>query len=162
MKLQLALCATLSCLGSVDLEPLMAQTHPSNAQRWLAETPAVPEFVAPATQKLWEKRRQEIRAELGRLLGQLPPRPQKPSVRILAREERNGYVLEKLQFDNGAGADVPGYLLLPADAAAPAAKSPAILYCHWHGGQYDIGKEELFGTNAVPEPPGPALARRGF
>ena len=39
---------------------------------------------------------------------------------------------------------------------------PAILYCHWHGGQYEVGKEELFGTNATPVALGPELARRGY
>jgi len=70
----------------------------------------------------------------------------------MSREDRDGYVVEKFQFDNGAGALVPGYLLLPKDLKG---KAPAILYCHWHGGQYDIWQEELFKTNAVPEPAGP-------
>jgi dienelactone hydrolase len=68
-------------------------------------------------------------------------------------------LVEKFQFDNGAGATVPGYILLPKNAVA---KSPAILYCHWHGGEYDIGKEELFQAKHTPEPPGPTLAKRGF
>ncbi len=93
------------------------------------------------------------------MLGDLPPRPRKLKVETLTREERPGYVVEKFQFDNGAGAIVPGYLLLPEKANG---KAPGILYCHWHGGQYDIGKQELFRTNAVPEPAGPALARQGF
>ena len=67
--------------------------------------------------------------------------------------------MEKFQFDNGAGAIVPGYLLLPEEATG---KAPAILYCHWHGGEYDIGKEELFQAKHTPEPPGPAFAKRGF
>jgi dienelactone hydrolase len=49
--------------------------------------------------------------------------------------------------------------LLPKSGPA---RKPAILYCHWHGGQYDVGKEELFRTNALPEPPGPALVRDGY
>jgi dienelactone hydrolase len=36
------------------------------------------------------------------------------------------------------------------------------LYCHWHGGQYDIGKDEMLGTNATPVAPGPALAEKGY
>jgi dienelactone hydrolase len=36
------------------------------------------------------------------------------------------------------------------------------LFCHWHGGEYDIGKEELFEARHIPEAPGPAFARRGF
>ena len=54
---------------------------------------------------------------------------------------------------------VPGYLLLPKSVSGT---SPAILYCHWHGGEYDLGKEELFQSRHTPEPPGPALAKRGF
>ena len=54
---------------------------------------------------------------------------------------------------------MPGYVFLPKGVSG---KSPAILYCHWHGGQYDIGKDELLRTNAVPVPPGPALAKRGY
>jgi dienelactone hydrolase len=41
-------------------------------------------------------------------------------------------------------------------------KAPAILYCHWHGGEYEIGKEELFQAKHTPEPPGPTFAKRGF
>jgi dipeptidyl aminopeptidase/acylaminoacyl peptidase len=138
----------------------MAQGAPSAAERWRAAAPPVPAFSIPKTRRTWERRRPEIRARLESLLGALPPRPQNLAVETLRREERDGYRLEKFQFDNGAGALVPGYLLLPA-AAGPG-PAPAILYCHWHGGQYDVGKEELFRTNATPVAPGPALARRGF
>ncbi len=138
---------------------LMAQTNQTEAQRWLEKAPVTPDFTTPATLKSWKTQRQQIREELGKLLGQLPPRPKIPAVQTISREDRGDYILEKFQFDNGAGATVPGYLLLPKNAAG---KSPAILYCHWHGGEYDIGKEELFRTNAVPEAPGPALAKKGF
>jgi dienelactone hydrolase len=39
---------------------------------------------------------------------------------------------------------------------------PAILYCHWHGGQYDNGKEELLHTIDTPILPGPTFARLGY
>ena len=138
---------------------LMAQTEKSNAERWLEAVPLVPEFVAPATRAAWEKQRGEIRAKLGELLGKLPPRPVRPEVKILSREDKGDFILEKFSFDNGAGATVPGYVFLPKNAPG---KSPAILYCHWHGGQYDIGKEELLRTNATPVAAGPELARKGF
>ena len=41
-------------------------------------------------------------------------------------------------------------------------KAPAILYCHWHGGLYDSGKEELFHASHTPTEPGPILAKRGY
>ncbi len=129
------------------------------ARDWLAHAPVAPSFDVPRTKFTWERRRKEMRSQLWELLGKLPPRPKVPSVITLSREDRGHYVLEKFQFDNGAGATVPGYLLVPKNIRG---KAPAILYCHWHGGHYDVGKEELFRTNATPVPGGPELARRGY
>jgi len=137
----------------------MAQTNQTDAARWLARAQIAPAFTAPRTKKTWEKKRREIRAQLWELLGKLPPRPEPPKIETRSREDRGDYVLEKFQFDNGAGATVPGYILLPKQVSG---KAPAILYCHWHGGQYEIGKDELFQARHTPEPPGPALAKRGF
>ncbi|MBI3851530.1 MAG: prolyl oligopeptidase family serine peptidase [Verrucomicrobia bacterium] len=138
---------------------IMAQNAKPDWQRWLEKSPPTPEFSAPATRAKWEKQRVKIRADLWQLLGKLPPGPTKPEVQILKREDRGDYWLEKFQFDNGAGATVPGYLFLPKKAAG---KSPAILYCHWHGGQYDNGKEEMLRAEHTPQEPGPTLARRGY
>jgi dienelactone hydrolase len=137
----------------------MAETNQTDAVRWMASARIAPAFTVPRTKRAWEKKRKEVRAQLWELLGKLPPRPALPKVETLSREDRGDYVLEKFQFDNGAGATVPGYVLLPKQVAK---KAPAILYCHWHGGQYEIGKEELFQARHTPEAPGPALAKRGF
>jgi dienelactone hydrolase len=137
----------------------MAQTNQPFARRWLEAGPPTPGFEVPASRPAWERQRQRVRAELWQLLGDLPPRPKSVKVETLSREDRGDYVLEKFAFDNGAGALVPGFLLLPKGVSG---KAPAILYCHWHGGQYDVGKQELFGTNATPVAAGPALAKRGY
>ncbi len=143
--------------------PLMAQTNKSDATLWLEKSPPVPQFTAPQDKAAWTKRRAEIRATLWQLLGKLPSRPAKPVVQTLSREDRGDYFLEKFQFDNGAGAIVPGYLLLPKTASA-SKKAPGILYCHQHGGQYGKGgKEELFiAGNPAPVATGPELAKRGY
>jgi dienelactone hydrolase len=125
----------------------------------LAAADIAPPFTAPGTPEAWEAKRKEIRAELWRLLGQMPPRPMPLKVETLSREDRGDYVLEKFQFDNAAGSEVRGYLLLPK---GPPRKHPAILYCHWHAGEYDLGKEELFEARHTPEAPGPAFAKRGY
>jgi dienelactone hydrolase len=138
---------------------LMAQTHEKTAQRWLEAADSVPAFDIPPSKAVWQRHRKKVRAQLWELLGRLPPRPKRLSVETLQREDHGDYALEKFQFNNGAGAIVPGYLLLPK---AVSGKAPGILYCHWHGGQYDMGKEELFRTNATPIPAGPALAKRGY
>ena len=138
---------------------MMAETPSTMAERWLAKAELAPPFAAPATQGRWENQRQEIRAELWRLLGRLPPRPAELRVETLSRKDQGEFFVEKFQFDNEAGSLVPGYLLLPKNART---KLPAILYCHWHAGEYDLGKEELFQAKHTPEAPGPALARRGY
>ncbi|HEY5910331.1 MAG TPA: alpha/beta hydrolase family protein [Verrucomicrobiae bacterium] len=137
----------------------MARSQTNDAERWLAKAGIAPDFKAPASNAAWQSQRQQIRSQLKQLLGDLPPRPKVPKVEILSREDRGEFRVEKFQFDNQAGEVVPGYLLLPRQLAG---KVPAILYCHWHGGEYAIGKEELFQARHTPEEPGPALARRGF
>ena len=137
----------------------MAQTNQDNSARWLQSASVAPDFRPPKTLRAWTKERKEIRAQLWKALGDLPPRPKEFKIQTTLREDRGDYLLEKFQFDNGAGATVPGYLLLPKKTAG---RSAAILYCHWHGGQYDNGKEEMFRSEHTPEPPGPTLVKRGF
>ena len=138
---------------------LMAQTNQTDALRWLAQAPPTPPFTVANSKAAWERQRQQVRAQLWELLGKLPPRPRKPIVETISREDRGDYVVERFRFDNGAGATVPGCLFLPKKISG---KAPAILYCHWHGGEYDIGKEEMFQAKHTPEPPGPTFAKRGL
>src|ERR1051325_2959480 len=83
-----------------------------------------PAFHAPASKAAWEKQRKEIRAQVWELLGKLPPRPKTPKVQTLSREDRGDYLVEKFQLDNGAGATVPGYLILPKNQSG---RAPAIV-----------------------------------
>lgn len=119
---------------------------------------SVPELIVPSTLTEWKARRKEIRETLLAALGNLPEAGL-PVVSITSREDKGLYVLENFIFRNGAGADVPGYLLIPKDGKE---KHPAIYYCHWHGGNYDLGKSEIFTTHHTPEIPAEALTARGF
>jgi dienelactone hydrolase len=127
-------------------------------QTWLGSA-KVPEWKVPAEAGSWPIRRAEIRSTLWKLLGDFPARPRVPVVTILSRTDHEGFVLEKFTFDDGLGLAVPGYLFLPKNISG---RIPAILYCHWHAGQWDVGKEEMLGHNATPVPPGPTLARLGY
>ena len=138
---------------------LMADTNQTDAARWLAKSEIAGPFRVSKSRAAWQAQRKQVRSQLWELLGKLPPRPKLAAVRTLSQEDRRDYAVEKFEFDNGAGATVPGYLLLPKNVRV---RAPAILYCHWHGGEYEIGKEELFQAKHTPEPPGPALAMRGF
>jgi dienelactone hydrolase len=137
----------------------MSRTHSSPAEQWLAKAELGPAFAAPGSRAKWELQRKKIRQTIRRLLAKLPRRPGIPRVETLWRKDRGEFFVERFVFDNCAGAKVPGYLLLPK---AVSAKAPGILFCHWHGEEYEIGKEELFQARHTPEAPGPALARRGF
>jgi dienelactone hydrolase len=119
----------------------------------------VPEFIVPAHLETWNHQRQATRDTLIRIMGALPARPEIPSVRILSREVKDGYTLEKFEFDNLAGAVVPGYFLIPNDGKK---QHPAIYYCHWHGGNYDLGKQEIFTTHHTPEVPAETLTKAGY
>lgn len=55
------------------------------------------------------------------------------------------------------GSEFPATLLQPDQP-----NGAAIVYCHAHGGRYDIGRRELLeGRPAIPQPFGPDLARSG-
>ncbi len=136
-------------------QDLQADTQ---ANRWLHEA-TTPEFTTPSTWEEWETQREKVRATLVKLLGDFPARPPLLQVTTISREVRDGYILEKFTFENGLGMTVPGYLFLPQELTS---RAPAILYCHWHGGQYDVGKEEMLQTQATPVAAGPELARRGY
>lgn len=131
----------------------------TNIEAWLAKAHLPPAFSPGRTKSDWEGNRVKIREELWQLLGKLPPRPALPKVETISRADKGDFILEKFQFDNEAGAIVPGYALIPKGATS---RAPAVLYCHWHGGQYEIGKEELFQAKHTPEAPGPALVKRGY
>ena len=123
------------------------------------EMPVVPELVVPADLETWERQREVIRATLWKALGDLPARPPHPEVRVLEKRAEPGYRLERFEFDNGAGATVPGVLALPLHSSG---KVPGVLYCHWHGGEYEGGKSEIFEAKHTPAVPVEELTRRGF
>jgi dienelactone hydrolase len=119
----------------------------------------VPEFPVPENLEAWQQKRVALRNTLVGLMGELPAYTQTPEVRILSHEDKGAYTLEKFAFDNGAGAVVPGYFLIPKNRKAPL---PAVYYCHWHGGNYDLGKQEIFTTHHTPEIPADALVSAGY
>ena len=80
------------------------------------------------------------RADLYRLLGDLPPRDRQVNARVIWIKEREQYVQEKLELDLNGFEKVPAYFLKPKRLSG---KAPCVLYHHYHGGKYKLGKEEL-------------------
>lgn len=140
----------ISCFFSV-LFPLFTLAQQTNHN--------VPEFIIPENLEDWQQKRITLRNTLVEVMGKLPPYTQTPPVNVKSREDKGTYILERFDFDNGAGAVVPGYFLIPKSGKAPY---PAIYYCHWHGGNYDLGKQEIFTTHHTPEIPAEALIKAGY
>ncbi|MFA5193558.1 MAG: alpha/beta hydrolase family protein [Verrucomicrobiia bacterium] len=153
------LCCSLLVAGALFADNAAMSQEPTDTQRWLEHAPLAPDFRVARTRKAFEKQRAEVRATLWQLLGKLPPRPRAPKVMTISRDDKGAYWMERFEFDNGAGATVPGVLLLPKNISG---KAPAILWNHWHGGQYDLGKTALMEAKYTPAASGPTLAGLGY
>jgi dienelactone hydrolase len=99
------------------------------------------------------------RKELWSLLGDLPwsHRPKEP--KLVSTEMNKDYKLERLILDLNGIEPVPAILIIPHKRKV---KAPGLLYIHWHGGMYDLGKEQLLrGVDAQP-PYAPLCAEKGI
>lgn len=93
----------------------------------------------------------ERRVLLYSLLGDLPERNRPVGGRKISEEERDGYILEKLELDLNGIEAVPAYLARPKTLSG---RVPAVLFNHSHGGGYDIGKREFVeGRSYLQMPP---------
>ena len=91
------------------------------------------------------------REELHCLLGDLPDWDRPIHSEVVAEEERENYVLQKLVLDLNGFERVPAYFTRPLYGDGPW---PAVLYNHAHGGDYVLGKDELLvGRSALQDPP---------
>ena len=79
-----------------------------------------------------------------------PPAPVDYSYEVIASEQRDGYVAQKIAFNINRWERVLAYLLTPD---SPAKKDfPAILLLHDHGAHFTIGKEKMvkpFGVDSL-------------
>jgi dienelactone hydrolase len=95
--------------------------------------------------------REERRKALYALLGDLPDRSREIKATRVAEEVSGAYVLEKLILDLNGIEPVPAYLVRPRNREGP---TPVVLYNHAHGGDYELGKDELlYGRGALQKPP---------
>jgi hypothetical protein len=102
---------------------------------------------------------QSRRKELWGLLGDLPWGHKPAPPQRLRVEKRDGYTLERLVLDLNGIEPVPAILLIPEKRRA---RAPGLLYIHWHGGMYDLGKEQLLSGVTAQPAYAPACAERGI
>jgi len=101
------------------------------------------------------------RAELYSLLGDLPDRNRPIGAALLSEKDCESYILEHLLLDLNGAEPVPAYIAKPKNTAG---RLPCMIYNHYHGGQYHLGKNELVrnGTYSAHEPYAKALTGLGY
>jgi hypothetical protein len=93
------------------------------------------------------------------LLGPLPSRDRPLSCQLVSSVEMDGWILDTLRLDLNGAEPVPAYLARPQTPGP----HPAILYNHYHGGEYATGKREFVQKNTyLLSPYAELLARRGI
>jgi len=112
-----------------------------------------------STDDAFAKRQVERRKELWGLLGDLPWEHKPGPAKILSKEEHEDYTLERMVLDLNGVEPVPALLLIPRKRQTPA---PGLLYVHWHGGMYDLGKEMLLKGVEVAPAYAPVCAQKGL
>lgn len=114
---------------------------------------------AVKTKREFTAYQQKRRRLLWSLLGDLPfsHRPKPP--KLIKTEKHDGYTLERLELDLNGIESVPALLLIPDKLQKPA---PGLLYIHWHGGTYPVGKEELLTGQKVLPAYAPVVAEKGI
>src|SRR5215475_2700605 len=111
------------------------------------------------TKREFNAYQEKRRKLLWSLLGDLPVghRPKPP--KLIKTEKGEGYTLERLELDLNGIEPVPALLLIPDKLKKPA---PGLLYIHWHGGTYPVGKEELLRGQKVLPAYAPVVAEKGI
>lgn len=100
----------------------------------------------------------ERRALLWSLLGELPEK-KAPVATLKKVEAHAGFTLEHLELALNGQEPVPALLLLPEKRAE---KAPGLMYHHWHGGDYFVGKQELLVGTSAMKAYAPVYAEKGI
>lgn len=113
-------------------------------------------FPVPRDADEWKARRPEVLKTVLTALGDMPPRPSPPRVRTITRELRPGFVLERVDLDNGIDSQVSALLLLPEGRKGPL---PAVLWLH--SSTPDKTQVLVPSTNGGAEPLGELFIKAG-
>lgn len=117
----------------------------------------VPAFEPPADAAEWARRRPAVLRKVEATLGDWPDRPRPPEPRLVSRELRAGYTLERVGLNDGMGGEISALVLVPEKREA---KAPAILWLH--SSTPDKNQVITPNTNGGTEPLGEAFVRAGY
>src|SRR6185369_14009979 len=88
-------------------------------------------------------------------LGDLPSRHNKRQVKVVSREDKGEFFLERIEFYNGVDMVVPGIIAIPKNLKGPA---PVVVGMHGHSGS----KGEYIPNPDNPLSLGWMLVQKGF
>jgi lysophospholipase L1-like esterase/dienelactone hydrolase len=114
-------------------------------------------FQVPPNAEAWQRQRPAVLKTVLQSLGDLPPRPSPSRARVVSRELRRDYTLERVTIANTEASDVTALLLIPEKRQQPA---PAILWLH--SSTPDKNQILTPNTNGGAEPLGETLVRAGY
>ncbi len=117
----------------------------------------VGEFEIPADEEAWRAQRPMVKKVVTDSLGNVPARPSPVRARVIAREVRQGYSMERVSIENGYDGGVSSLLLIPENVSGPR---PAILWLH--SSTPDKVQIIIPNTNGGEEPLGEAFVRAGY
>jgi dienelactone hydrolase len=116
----------------------------------------IPEWPLPTDLERWQKVDRPRALEILRgCLGDMPARPDPKLVKVLSREDKGDFVLERFQFHNGVDMVVPGILAIPKKRAD---KAPVIVGMHGHSGS----KNDYLPNPANERSLGWMLVQKGY
>lgn len=116
----------------------------------------IPDWPVPTDLKKWEATdRGAIRKILFDCLGEMPARPDPARVKVLSREDKGEFILERFEFFNGVDMTVPGILVLPKKSKG---KVPVVIGLHGHSGS----KHEYLPNLENPLSLGMMLVSNGY
>jgi dienelactone hydrolase len=132
----LSLCCVLAN-GQERVVPEKSKGGTKYAEPWVdipesfrASRP--PEWPLPTDLKKWQdSERDAVRRTLLECLGEMPARPDPAKVKVVSREDKGEYWLERFEFFNGVDMNVPGILAIPKNVKG---KIPVVIGMHGHSG----------------------------
>ena len=94
---------------------------------------------APETD--FDRWRTQARAAVVECMENVQPAPADYAMQTVATEQREGYKVNKIEFNVSAWSSVPAYLLVPD--GHEGRRLPAVVMLHDHGAHFSIGKEKM-------------------
>ena len=143
--------------------PQAAAVYAENESRRDAAVPgvyreiSVPELTLPESADAWQTQRGEVLRIVSASLGALPERPVAMRSRVVSREVRPAYTLERVGIWNGVDQEIGALVLVPHGLTVPA---PAVMWLH--SSTPDKNQVITPGTYGGEEAFGEALVRKGY